>query len=231
MNKILFCVFIFGFIPTLIADDLFTRPMSASYYLSPSDITKKTEQANHGDAEAAFRLSQYYALCEFSHEKDLEWLKKASDMGHPTAKYNLAYVYENEAEPRRYKEAMKLYRDIADKGDSSAMDAVARMYEDGHGVSISTNLAIHWYEKAAHKGKVFSMDSAARLLSKEQEMERAYVWAKVAAIRRARSKLKDNDSLLTLVSANLTTNAISKLDERAAQLDKQIPYIENYVLW
>jgi TPR repeat protein len=228
-NRFILYYFLIGFALNAFADDLPLTSVS-SYYLSTADITNNIERANHGDAGAALRLYLFYEFIPNSETNSIYWLKKASDLGNVTAEYNLAFYYENDVHPPQYKEAMKLYHSSAKKGNGQAMRALAEMYEKGRGTDVSIVSAIDWYEKAARKGKVFSMERAASLLDEQHENKRAYVWAKIAAIRRDRAKVKNNDSLLVTVSSNLKTNIISKSDRQAIQLDEKIPYL-NYIDW
>ena len=224
------CYVLIAFALNAFADDV-PLTSASSYYLSAADITNNIERANHGDAGAALRLYLFYEFIPNSETNSVYWLKKASDLGNVTAEYNLAFYYENDVHPPQYKEAMKLYRSSAKKGNGQAMRALAENYEKGRGTDVSIDSAIDWYEKAARKGKVFSMEHAASLLDEQHENKRAYVWAKIAASRCERAHLKRNDSLLTTTASNLTTNVIAKLDDRAMRLDKEIPYIESYIDW
>lgn len=204
---------------------------ATAFSLNAAEIADNTDQANHGNAGAAFRLYLYYDLSEYSPTNRLYWLKRAVELGHPIAKYNLAYCYEYDAPTKNYKEALKLYREIADT-DNDAMVAIAGMYQEGKGVDVSTNLAIEWYEKAANRGKMFAMQNAAVLLKNENQPERAYVWAKIADLRCQRNPQVRHDVIFsTNFLSNLSSNTIARLDEQAKNLDKQIPYIENYVEW
>ena len=211
-------------------------PVAASYigqdyYLTAEQITNLIDKADHGDATSAFRLSEYYSLSNYSKQDWVRWLTKASDLGNTIATYNLACYYEYNIHPPQYHRALQLFRVLAEKGNADAMSALGEIYEQGKGVNISTNIAMQWYEKAANEVKVIEMEKAAHLLGEKYEFREAYVWAKVAAIRRARVHIKNNDALLASLSSNLASNVISKLDKRAIELDVDIPYIENWTEW
>jgi TPR repeat protein len=60
-----------------------------SYSLSTEDMKKLSDKAEAGDADAGFRLWQYYAFYAGNSEKALYWEKKAAEHGHVTAQYNL----------------------------------------------------------------------------------------------------------------------------------------------
>jgi TPR repeat protein len=193
-------------------------------------MEKSIYQAEQGVPEAAFRLAQYYTFAQPSTKERIAWLRKASHLGHLRAKYNLAFYYEHEINPPRYKAAIELYQELAKKGDGDAMCALGQMYEDGRGVDVSTKKATAWYEKAAYSGKVFSMEKLASLLANQNAFDSAYLWARIAAIRRNRAQIRTNNVLVS-ISSKLDSEKILGLNKRAEELDKTVPYIAKWELW
>jgi hypothetical protein len=65
----------------------------------------------------------------------------------------LAARYENgEGVPRDYSQALTLYCQAADRGDSKAFLSIGWMYMNGRGVAADDSLAVRWFKKAAESG-------------------------------------------------------------------------------
>lgn len=63
------------------------------FWLSEEERTKCIQQAEKGDAEAAFRLNNYYLFIKDDFKQAFKWLKVAAEHGHVTAQYNLGFEY------------------------------------------------------------------------------------------------------------------------------------------
>lgn len=63
-----------------------------SFELAPSEQEKLMVAAEKGDAQAAFRLSQYYGIAKNDLDMQLVWLRRAAELGHPSGQYNLGYL-------------------------------------------------------------------------------------------------------------------------------------------
>ncbi|MEM8685712.1 MAG: caspase family protein [Pseudomonadota bacterium] len=63
---------------------------------------------------------------------------------------------------RNYREALRLYRTTADRGDSTSMNYIGFMYSAGKGVAQDYREAARWYRKAAEKGHGVAMSNLAR---------------------------------------------------------------------
>lgn len=59
--------------------------------------------------------------------------------------------------PKAYAQAMKWYRQAADKGNVAAMNSIGGMYEHGEGVARDDRQAADWYQRAADKGYAAAM--------------------------------------------------------------------------
>jgi TPR repeat protein len=83
--------------------------------LSPAQLVELESKTEHGDGQAAFRISLYYSLVKNDHKKELYWLNKASNLGLSDAKYSLAYYIVSEKNFNKWDEAKTLLSD-ADQG-------------------------------------------------------------------------------------------------------------------
>jgi len=196
--------------------------------ITSAEVTNTFLKAMHGDSEAMIQLSGY-AMSDPTNHTKIIWLKKLSDFGNVTAKYNLAFFYQYNAKPPDFERAMELYRELAKKGDGDGMRALAEMYQDGTGVERSTNSAIQWYEKAAWTGKIYCMEVAANRLCDQKQWERAYVWARVAAWL-CTGKARYTGPDLTNLVQNLSPNTVTALNRRAERVSWKIPVLD-YTYW
>lgn len=130
--------------------------------------------AEKGNSDAQFCFARY--LVNKKNYKDANiWLRKASNQGHKKAKTVLAgwlkyNYYKDSVFGRTYfkpgdeesingkKEAVKLYRELANDGDVDAMFEIADSYENGIGVDEDIKAAKSWYERAANKGNAMATE-------------------------------------------------------------------------
>ncbi|MDR6887097.1 MULTISPECIES: tetratricopeptide repeat protein [Variovorax] len=63
---------------------------ASSYFLTPEQQAALAPNAEAGDAEAAFRLSNYHGFVRRDQEQQMRWLQLAAKSGHAVAQYNLA---------------------------------------------------------------------------------------------------------------------------------------------
>ncbi len=66
---------------------------ASSFYLSYADLNAMKEKALSGDAKAAFRLYQHYALGKDDIIAAFPWLQIAANGNDPKAQYSLGYTY------------------------------------------------------------------------------------------------------------------------------------------
>lgn len=101
-----------------------------------------------------------------------EYFKKAYDMGHPKAAYQLGFIYSDPFHPLRkigkknvagfevpelpvkrdMTTAFQYYLESAEKGYVTAQYAVGECYEKGDGIKKNKDEAYKWYQKAADQG-------------------------------------------------------------------------------
>jgi len=74
--------------------DVMPKSTGSVFALDIHQIQTYSEQAKHGDKEAAFKLYQHYTLSMYDENLSSQWLLEAAKLGHSIAQYNLAVHYE-----------------------------------------------------------------------------------------------------------------------------------------
>jgi len=114
------------------------------------------EAAEHGDANAQYRLGTMYAHGEGvdqNYNEAVEWFKKAANQGNVPAQATLGAMYYNgDGVKRDYGEALNWFKKAADQGDPDAEYNIGAMYHNGKGVERDYEKALDWFRKAAAKG-------------------------------------------------------------------------------
>ena len=85
----------------------------------------------------------------------LKWFRKAAELGHPKAQYNLGVCYANGIGVQKdMKEAVRWFRKAAEQGIAEAQFSVGCyfLYEDG--VVKNPEEAVRWFRKASEQGDV-----------------------------------------------------------------------------
>lgn len=84
----------------------------------------------------------------------LHWARKLAEFGCPEEMLSLGgtYLLHGERVPQDYAEAMKWYRRAAEIGYKDAQYELARLYDQGVGVTADKTEAAKWYTKAAEQG-------------------------------------------------------------------------------
>ena len=133
--------------------------------------------------EAIFQGGKYYSDENFI--EAYNWWKKAAKLGHPTAQYNLGFMYDHgEGVTQNYKNALKWYMKAAESGNRSAQNNLAIMYYEGKGVTQNYIEAYKWLNIAAitgHKQSIKFRDELLNLLSRsqiEQGQKLALKWSR-----------------------------------------------------
>ena len=131
------------------------------------DVIPLLEPAEKGDAEAQYKLAQYFIEHNEigDHSTDSreaairKWLLKAAENGHKAAMIDLAddYAYfENGiwwiARKNDFAEAAKWYRKAADQGDPMGQGMLGWLYATGRGVDKDLKTAVEWFRKGAAQG-------------------------------------------------------------------------------
>ncbi len=100
-------------------------------------------------------------------------------------------------ERQDYKTAVKLWRKVAETGDSSGQSILGAMYAQGQGVPQDYVEAIKWYRLAAAQGEVKAQFKLGFMYANAQgtgrDYLRAYVWSSLAALGGQKEALKVRD--------------------------------------
>ena len=86
--------------------------------------------------------------------KNAQEFMEAVKSGDPVAQYKLGmmYVTGNNGLKQNYVQAFRWFSKSAEKGNSSAMFQLGKLYENGLGVEPDTNEALKWYKSAVDAG-------------------------------------------------------------------------------
>ncbi|WP_368231431.1 tetratricopeptide repeat protein [Aeromonas sp. s3] len=107
------------------------------------------KSAKLGNAEASYQLGQD---CRQRHKDKLvseclDWFEQAAKRDHANAQLVLGQWYAGQAGADE--DAVKWLEKAAEQGNRDAQYQLGARYEQGKGVSKRSDLALHWYEKAA----------------------------------------------------------------------------------
>ena len=92
--------------------------------------------------------AEYYTIGDTYFK--LEDYKKAAELNHSKAFYNLGVIYQNGfGVPINYLKAREYFEKAANLNDSDALYNLGLLYQNGNGVTINYSKAIEYYEKAA----------------------------------------------------------------------------------
>ena len=138
------------------------------------------------DGEAEYQLAARYKNgidVRADREKALEYLERAAKKGYAPA---LNAKGENEEAAGRYKEAMELYQQAADKQDPCAVWHIGRMHLNGRGVPRNPFEAFKLFKRAAGDGAPWAQYDYGQMLAhgwggKEGGPEAALLWLDKAA--------------------------------------------------
>lgn len=133
------------------------------YYVSPIERLSLQGKAKEGDSDAAFKLSQYYTF-RSTHTPESpywHWLTRAAELGHPTAQYNLGFIYFYEQNNQQA--AFEWFLKSAEGGSVSGMEKVAECYLKGDGIALNKEKAIGWYQTAVSKGSILAQKALQEL--------------------------------------------------------------------
>ena len=101
-------------------------------------------------------------------------------------------------ERQDYKTAVKLWRKVADTGDSSGQSIMGAMYAQGQGVPQDYFESIKWYRLAAAQGEPKAQSKLGFMYANAQGTERdylrAYVWSSLAAVAGQKEATKIRDA-------------------------------------
>lgn len=133
-------------------------------YLTPRQVEDYTRLAEEGDAQAAFKLFDFYTYWRFESEPSRFWLQKLADMGNVKAKLLLfKFKHKNLIVAICGNESMHLAPpqieeniQLAENGDSEAAFKLYLYYEIWKGDEKS---AMEWLKKSADLGNETAIDN------------------------------------------------------------------------
>ena len=159
-----------------------------------NDTLKWTRKAaERGIAQAQFALGELY-IARGDAKSAVSWYRKAIAQGHHNAYYKLGQLLEKGAKgiSADRSESRHLFNiaasefDVhAQKGDATAQNTLAGMYEKGQGVGKNIKIAAKWYDAAAHQGYALAQLNLGRLYASGSGVPRstyqAAYWLDLAA--------------------------------------------------
>ena len=147
-------------------------------------------QSGNEDADTLFQRG---VNCELgknglsqSDSEALRWYRKAADMGHTAAQYNVGVFYHfGRGTTQNYAEALKWYRKAAEHGYADAQNNLGVMYNTGLGVSQNPAEAFRWYRLAAEQGLAISQNNIGNMYENgkgtAKDLDEAAKWYRKAA--------------------------------------------------
>lgn len=100
-----------------------------SFNLSPQEIATLSSKAKAGEADAAFKLAEYYEYYETDWEQNFYWMKIAAEADHTLAQRGLGNIYKRKGD---LEQALYWYKKAAEKGDEISIDEVKELRQRSH---------------------------------------------------------------------------------------------------
>lgn len=128
--------------------------------LLSKELASTIKSAEAGDAEAQYKLGEFYFYGYEGVEKDYElavkWLRKSANAGYPNAQNFLGYCYEEGlGVEKNLVTAFVLYSKAADQGYAQAYNSLGCIYGDKFGSFYNEKVALKFFQKAAELGNHF----------------------------------------------------------------------------
>jgi hypothetical protein len=120
------------------------------------DVAEIRWQADHGDAEAQYRMGLLYANGQDVKQNYVwarGWFELAAAQGHPGAQYMLGIAYTTgRGAPKDYARALESFAQAAEQGHVRAQYQLGDAYLNGRGTEKEPAWAALWLGKAAEGG-------------------------------------------------------------------------------
>lgn len=132
------------------------KATSDKYYKKAFKIYKQKESS---DGEACYELGRMYQNgygVATDKEQAKFYYKSGALLGDKNASWRFGLLCKDEME---YPEAYKFFLKAAEKGQGMAMYELAKLYEEGLGVTMSREKAIEWYTKCVNSNYVARSDA------------------------------------------------------------------------
>lgn len=128
--------------------------------LDPKDNTtaqasNQVRQSEKGKDFTPFEMFEKGMAAELSsdYQEALKWYRKAAELGHAEAQFNLGEMYVlGKGVSNDYYEAANWFLKSAEQGNVGAQIYLGMMYDGGDGVSQDDSEAAKWFQKAAEQG-------------------------------------------------------------------------------
>lgn len=120
-------------------------------FKTAADWYKKAAQQSHAKARTALGLLYSFAAISSDNNDETDWLEKAAAQDEPIAQVLLGDFAKGQD---KYDDARKWYNQAAINGSADAMLGIAKLYENGEGVSKDLEQARQWNEKASEQKKI-----------------------------------------------------------------------------
>lgn len=189
-------------------------------------VTKLTELAYAGDADAAYYLGSAYKDglgVKRDGKMAAWWIEKAANKGHKEAAFVLGFLYlhgvgedgnQVAADP---KIAAQWLTAAADAGNAEAQAALSRLYAEGQGVDKDSTKALALAESAAKRGHPSAQFDLGMAKAKVQDARAwidAYAWFSLAAAKNYPGAAEN----LAKLEKHLHPQEIEQAKKRAAEL-------------
>lgn len=132
------------------------KAASDKYYKKAFKIYKQKESS---DGEACYELGRMYQNgngVATDKEQAKFYYKSGALLGDKNASWRFGLICKDEME---YPDAYKFFLKAAEKGQGMAMYELAKLYEEGLGVTMSRERAIEWYTKCVNSNYVARSDA------------------------------------------------------------------------
>lgn len=132
------------------------RPQESRPTKGQPESAKLLQDAEQGDADAQYKLSEAYFVGDGvakDRTESAKWCRKAAEQGHVRAQFALGMsYYSGDGVPNNKTEAITWWTKAAEQGDAAAQRKLGFCYRDGDGVPIDKSMAVEWWKKAAEQG-------------------------------------------------------------------------------
>ncbi len=122
-----------------------------------------------------------------------------------------------------YRVALEEWQGAAAEGNAAAMNAIAGLYDQGHGVGRDPAMAAKWYRRSAERGNTVGQlnlgDMYSRGAGVPLDRSEAYVWLSLAA---AQGNAWSADKKLKIAAA-MTAGNIAAANLRYEALKNRLP--------
>lgn len=139
-------------LPASAADNECQRLFNAGEFLQAKQ--RCPQLANQGDADAAFIMAQIHTgITQSDYPLAVQWLKRANELGHSEAAYNLAVAYQyGQGTEQDISQAVSLYQRLAQQDHPKAQRNLGILYSSGTGVPQEYQQAFELFSRSAITG-------------------------------------------------------------------------------